>query len=688
MLSKAFIANFASGASYAYRSLHPLQISIMKKLLFLILSILASTAGNMSASAPAKLSAKENEAARETFAIAASELQRHFGSGKVTLALAPENPTEPEGFIVRRTGDKWLLSASDPKGALYGAFYMIRNSADGLPDYYHSSPAVPLRILNHWDNLDGTIERGYAGRSIWKWDTPLTDKDKDLYRRYGLINATTGINGTVLNNVNASPLMLSRRKLERVAEIADILRPYGMRVYLSVNFATPMALDSLPSADPLRDDVKQWWIDKAREIYELIPDFGGFLVKANSEGQPGPMDFGRTHADGANMLADALAPYGGIVMWRAFVYSPSDADRAKQAYLEFNPLDGQFRDNVIIQIKNGPIDFQPREPHSPLFGAMPATKQMAELQVTQEYLGHSNHLVFLAPMWSEFFGSLSATELKGVAGVANVGDSPNLTAHPMAMANWYAFGRMAWDPDLTPQEIAREWLRSELLLPDAPDSVVENLTELMTESHEAAVDYMMPLGLHHIFAFGHHYGPEPWCDVPGAREDWLPRYYHRADKEGVGFDRTTSGSDAVSQYAEPFRTTYNDLESCPDELLLWFHHVPWDHKLKNGNTVWEELCARYQRGVEKVDRFRRQWDESRPYMDSAIHSDVAARLLTQKRDAEWWRDACLQYFGQFSGMPLPEGYPAPKHSLDHYTRVALPISNYECPTPELLDSVR
>lgn len=623
-----------------------------------------------------------------TLDIAKNELNQHFGPDKVKIEVTSDAPVPPEGFIIHRDGEGWRLNASTPLGALYGAYDMIRRSHHNLPDYFSDSPVIPLRLLNHWDNLDGTVERGYAGSSIWKWDIPLTDADRDLYRRYARINAFVGINGSVLNNVNASPQILSEEKLKRVAEIADILRPYGIKIYLSVNFASPMALDSLASADPLLPEVQQWWKDKADRIYSLIPDFGGFLVKANSEGQPGPMDFGRSHSQGANMLADALAPHGGIVMWRAFVYSPSDDDRAKQAYLEFQPLDGEFRDNVIVQIKNGPIDFQPREPYSPLFGATPATQQMAELQITQEYLGHSNHLAFLAPLWSEFFDCIPHSGLKGVAGVANVGDTDNLTGHPLAMANWYAFGRMAWNPELTSDRIAEEWIRSQLVNHDTPDKIIDDLTLMLTESREAVVDYMMPLGLHHIFAFGHHYGPEPWCDVPGAREDWLPRYYHRADHNGIGFDRTSTGSDAVSQYTEPFRSTFANIEQCPEEFLLWFHHLPWDYKMKSGRTLWEELCFHYQKGVEKVNDFQNIWDTAASYLDPELYADVKGRLLTQKKDAEWWRDACLSYFGELAGQPLPSGIPTPKHSLNHYKSIHLPITNYECPSATLLDSVR
>lgn len=623
-----------------------------------------------------------------TLEIARSEANRFFGADRVQIEVIAKAPVPPEGFIVHRNRDGWQLLASTPVGALYGVYDLIRRSPRSIPDHFSDSPALPLRILNHWDNLDGTVERGYAGHSIWKWDVPLSETDRDLYTRYARINARVGINGAVLNNVNASPRILSEEKLKRVAEIADILRPYGIKTYLSVNFASPMALDSLSSADPLLPEVQQWWKNKAAQIYGLIPDFGGFLVKANSEGQPGPMDFGRSHADGANMLADALAPYGGVVMWRAFVYSPSDNDRAKQAYLEFQPLDGQFRDNVIVQIKNGPVDFQPREPYSPLFGATPSTSQMAELQITQEYLGHSNHLAFLAPMWSEFFDFVPPSGLKGVAGVANVGDTDNLTGHPLAMANWYAFGRMAWNPELTPDRIAEEWIRSYLVETSTPENVISDLTDMFTESHEAVVDYMMPLGLHHIFAFGHHYGPEPWCDVPGAREDWLPRYYHRADHNGIGFDRTSKGSDAVSQYPEPFRSTFANIEQCPDEFILWFHHLPWNYKMKSGNNLWEELCFHYQRGVDKVGDFQNIWNTAAPYLEPTLYADVKGRLQTQKKDAEWWRDACLSYFGELACLPLPTGIPAPKHTLSHYKSIHLPITNYECPSAALLDSVR
>lgn len=606
-----------------------------------------------------------------------------------------------DGYVITREGGRVTLTSATDLGALYGAYHLVRlhRSSTPVPERIDESPAFALRMLNHWDNLDGTIERGYSGRSLWQWDE-LPDSISPRYAEYARRNASVGINATVLNNVNASPLILSAPYLHKVKALADVMRPYGIRVYLSVNFASPMALDSLATADPLDNDVSKWWADKAREIYGLIPDFGGFLVKANSEGQPGPMDFGRTHADGANMLARALRPYGGRVLWRAFVYSPIDADRAKQAYMEFAPLDGRFDDNVTIQIKNGPVDFQPREAYSPLFGAMPSTPQMAELQITQEYLGHSNHLAFLAPMWAEFFACVDPSTITAVAGVANVGDDPNMTGHPLADANWYAFGRQAWNPSLTPDSIAAEWIDTYLIDRNTtPTGVRDGLIGMFASSREGVVDYMMPLGLHHIFAFGHHYGPEPWCEVPGARADWLPKYYHRADSAGLGFDRTPAGSDAVSQYPEPLRTRYASVDECPLELLLWFHHVPWDHKLSTGRTLWQELCHRYARGAQTVAAYQNMWADAGQYVTKPgntsaevtpadVWADVERRLITQARDAQWWKDACVLYFSQFSGMaPTPEVYPI-HHTLPEMMGVSLGIDNYTNPSPALLDSLR
>jgi len=631
----------------------------------------------------------EQKTISPTLSIASRELRDNWKGQPVRLTkegVAKKLPRN--GYAISRTDDEIVIQGSDDLGILYGAYALLRNPQSGKDSCLYGSPAYGLRILNHWDNLDGTIERGYAGHSLWKWDE-LPKTISPRYEEYARANAAIGINGTVLNNVNASPRILSHDYLVKVAALADIFRPYGIKVYLSVNFASPMALDSLPTADPLDRRVNKWWKDKAKEIYGLIPDFGGFLVKANSEGQPGPMDFNRTHADGANMLAKALRPYGGIVMWRAFFYSPAYADRAKQAYLEFQPLDGKFDSNVVIQIKNGPIDFQPREPYSPLFGAMPKTGQMVEFQVTQEYLGHANHLAFLAPMWSEFFEYVRPESLKAVAGVANIGDDKNWTGNPLAQANWYAFGRLAWNPDLSPSRIADEWLALSLVDKQrTPDDIYQSLADMFLTSREAVVDYMMPLGLHHLFAFGHHYGPEPWCDIEGARPDWLPVYYHRADTVGIGFDRSPTGSNATGQYPESMRKQLADINTCPEEFLLWFHHAPWTHTMKSGRSLWDELCHAYQRGVDKVATYQDVWKNARPYIDPEIYADVAIRLDTQLRDAKWWRDACLQYFRQYSRMPVPDSIEAPSHTLEELMKIKLPISNYESPSPELLNETR
>ncbi len=544
-----------------------------------------------------------------------------------------------------------------------------------------NTTGCPLRMLNHWDNLDGTVERGYAGASLWKWEE-LPDSISPRYDEYFRHNAAIGVNAVVLNNVNASPEILSRDYLEKVAVLANLARVYNIKVYLSVNFASPMVLDGLTTADPLNKEVKRWWKAKVKEIYTLIPDFGGFLVKANSEGQPGPMDFGRTHADGANMLADALKPYHGTVLWRAFVYSPSDADRAKQAYLEFQPLDGQFRENVIIQIKNGPIDFQPREPYSPLFSSMTRTKIAAELQLTQEYLGHSNEIAYLAPMWTEFFSLIDTTKLSAMAGVANIGDQESWCGNTLARANWYAFGRLANDPTLSAETILDDWMMVEF------GEVYPALHTIMMESREAVVDYMMPLGLHHLFAWGHHYGPEPWCYIDGAREDWFPKYYHKADAEGLGFNRSSTGSNAVGQYPAELAAIYDNVDTCPLDYLLWFHHVAWDKQLSSGRTLWEELCFRYDRGVKKVRAFQALWEQSRGEVPEPLYSEVQSMLRTQVRDAIWWKDACLLYFQQFSNLPIPATVEQPIHSLDELQAIELGISNFEAPSPALLNSVR
>lgn len=556
-----------------------------------------------------------------------------------------------------------------------------------------------LRLLNHWDNPDGTVERGYAGRSIWKWEeipadanTPMPEALRLRYEEYGRLNRDYGINGTVLNNVNASPRMLSTDMLRKTARIAEVLRTYGLRVYLSVNFASPLSLSDLKTADPLDEKVIHWWQMKAEEIYRLIPDFGGFLVKANSEGQPGPMDYGRTHVDGANMLAKALKPYGGIVMWRAFVYASNGGDRASQAYDEFVPLDGKFADNVILQVKNGPIDFQPTEPPSPLFFAMKHTRLMAELQITQEYTGHSIHTCYLAPMWSDFFQQLEAqgVRLEGVAGVSNIGDAANWTANPLAQVNWMAFGRLANNPNDSPRQIAEDFLRENY---SKNTRFILTVSDLLMQSHPTLVRYMMPLGLHHIFAGGHHYGPEPWCERQGWREDWLPRYYHRADTIGIGFNRTDhrepclrdeNGSRNTLLYPEPLRSLYNNVDTCPEELLLWFHHVPWTHRMKDGSTLWESLCHQYDRGVTEAQRFVSTWEAMRPYIDRELYEEQLWRFRRQAADAQWWRDACLLYFQTFSRQPLPKDSPAPVFTLRELMDYRLDIDNYTAPDPQQL----
>ena len=618
--------------------------------------------------------------------LAENELSTFWKGGKVSLQLMADSEyfaLGKDGYTINVENGTTVLRSMSETGLLYAAYHLLRLQACGEDCSrldIKEKPVNDIRILNHWDNPDGTIERGYAGRSLWKWDE-LPAKVSPRYAEYARANASIGINGTVLNNVNASPEALSSDNLKKVKTLADIFRPYGIKVYLSVNFATPIKLGELATADPLNSDVAEWWKQKVHEIYSMIPDFGGFLVKANSEGQPGPCDYHRTHAEGANMLASALKPYGGIVMWRAFVYSPSDADRAKQAYLEFKPLDGKFLDNVIVQVKNGPIDFQPREPYSPLFGAMPHTQLMVEFQVTQEYLGHSNHLAYLAPMWKEFYSYYGPSNMKAAAGVTNIGDDTNWCGNDLAQSNWYAFGRLAWNPALSSEEIAREWLAQTFT---ADSRFVRPMTEVMMQSREAVVDYMMPLGLHHIFAWGHHYGPEPWCEIEGARPDWLPTYYHRADKEGLGFDRTTDGSDAVSQYPDSLAAVFNSIDSCPDEFLLWFHHVPWKYEMKSGRTMWDELCLHYQRGVDAARGFRDTWKDMSPYVDAERHAAVAHRFDIQASDAVWWKDACLEYFRTFSHMKYPAGVEKPRFSLKKLKKVKLPIDNYTCPSADML----
>lgn len=597
-----------------------------------------------------------------TLSIAKDELTKYYKGKEVNIRIDPLLNLG-EGYMLTDSS----IIASSSIGILYGAYDLLRLQETGNLSHLSKTekPAVNLRILNHWDNLDGSIERGYAGKSIWKWDEIILDKagefkniSKNLRNRlitYARSNASIGINGAVLNNVNASPQMMTSEYLHKVKVIADIFRPYGIRVYLSINFASPMALGYTKTADPLDMKVQLWWKKKAKEIYASIPDFGGFLVKANSEGQPGPGDYHRSHADGANMLADALKPFGGIVMWRSFVYGANHKgeDRVKQAVSEFKYQDGKFRDNVILQSKNGPLDFQPREPYAPIFDNIHQTPQIAELQITQEYLGQSKHLVYLAPMWKEFFRFVSPDKLKGIAGVSNIGDNANWCGHPFSQANWYAFGRLAWNPSISSEEIAHEWL---ILTYGCKDERFTKPVEMMMlTSREACVNYMMPLGLHHIFKFDHHYGPEPDGFKAEYPLEWCPVYYHQADSNGIGFNRSSDGTDAVGQYPEPYRSLYDNLATCPEEYLLWFHHVPWNYRMKSGSTLWEELCMRYNMGVSMVETYRDYWHTStKEYMkDHITEWEMTDSLLNvQLASAKEWRDVCLKYFQTFSKMNI------------------------------------
>ena len=602
-----------------------------------------------------------------------------------------------EGYILKSVKKKnktyTVVAGNSDAGLLYGVYHLLRliqtNQFDENLNILEK-PAYNHRLLNHWDNLDRTVERGYAGYSIWMWDE-LPAVVSPLYKEYARANASIGINGTVLNNVNASPEILSAEYLEKVKAIAAEIRPYNIKVYLSINFSSPKELGGLKDSDPMNPEVQKWWKEKAKEIYSIIPDFGGFLVKANSEGLPGPMDYGRTHVDGANMLADAVKPYGGIIMWRAFVYNPDGDDRAKQAYKEFKQFDGKFRDNVIVQLKNGPVDFQPREPFSPLFGAMVKTPVMTEFQITQEYLGFSNHIAYLAPMWKECLdsdtyckgegstvakttdGSIYNQKITAIAGVANIGEDRNWCGNHFAQANWYAFGRLAWNHRLTSEEIADEWLKMTF---SKDGNFVETVKNLMLSSRESVVKYMMPLGLHHLFAWGHHYGPEPWCEIPDARPDWLPKYYHNANETGVGFDRSTSGSNAVSQYNSPLREQFNNIETCPENLILWFHHVPWTHRMKSGKTLWDELCYTYDDGLQEVREYQKIWDKMEKYVDSERFKHIQSRLKIQSRDAVWWKDACLLYFQQFSVLPIPYDIERPVSELEDLMKIKLNMTHH------------
>lgn len=622
-----------------------------------------------------------------TAKIAKQELENNWRGKNVELKI-DKSLNLGEGYNIyarpAQQGDniqyEATITASNPIGLLYGAYELIRlqntdayNTGSGNQQNFSKAidetekPQVGLRILNHWDNLDGSIERGYAGKSIFKWEEIKLGKNgkggsisKSLHDRlitYARANASLGINGSVLNNVNASPKMMTAEYINKVKIIANILRPYGIRVYLSINFASPMALGYTKTADPLDKKVQQWWKKKAKEIYATIPDFGGFLVKANSEGQPGPGDYHRTHADGANMLADAVKPYGGIIMWRSFVYGANHKgeDRVKQAVSEFKGMDGKFRDNVILQSKSGPLDFQPREPYAPIFDNIKQTPQIAELQITQEYLGQSKHLTYLAPMWKEFFGFVNPDRLVGISGVANIGDDANWCGHPFSQANWYAFGRLAWNPSLTAEEIAHEWLVQTYENQD--ERFTKPVEMMMMTSREACVNYMMPLGLHHIFKFDHHYGPEPDGFIASYPLEWCPVYYHKADAQGVGFDRSSKGTDAVGQYPEPYRSLYDNIKTCPEEYLLWFHHVPWTYKMKSGSTLWQELCMKYNMGVAMVEVYRDFWHTSaKQYMKGHEqewqHTD--SLLNVQLENAKEWRNICLKYFQTFSKMKIYE----------------------------------
>ena len=666
----------------------------MKKYLILLFTVLTSLhvsaqsdgsqlwLGKQYANSCQVISQLPNDA---TAKIAKQELENNWRGKNVELKI-DKSLNLGEGYNIyarpAQQGDniqyEATITASNPIGLLYGAYELIRlqntdayNTGSGNQQNFSKAidetekPQVGLRILNHWDNLDGSIERGYAGKSIFKWEEIKLGKNgkggsisKSLHDRlitYARANASLGINGSVLNNVNASPKMMTAEYINKVRVIANILRPYGIRVYLSINFASPMALGYTKTADPLDKKVQQWWKKKAKEIYAAIPDFGGFLVKANSEGQPGPGDYHRTHADGANMLADAVKPYGGIIMWRSFVYGANHKgeDRVKQAVSEFKGMDGKFRDNVILQSKNGPLDFQPREPYAPIFDNIKQTPQIAELQITQEYLGQSKHLTYLAPMWKEFFGFVNPSKLVGISGVANIGDDANWCGHPFSQANWYAFGRLAWNPSLTAEEIAHEWLVQTYENQD--EKFTKPVEMMMMTSREACVNYMMPLGLHHIFKFDHHYGPEPDGFIASYPLEWCPVYYHKADAKGIGFDRSSKGTDAVGQYPEPYRSQYDNIETCPEEYLLWFHHVPWTYKMKSGSTLWQELCMKYNMGVAMVEVYRDFWHTSaKQYMKGHEqewqHTD--SLLNVQLENAKEWRNTCLKYFQTFSKMDI------------------------------------
>jgi alpha-glucuronidase len=610
------------------------------------------------------------------------------------LPLALER-SGAEGYVIRSVSidqkQVTVIAANSDVGVLYGAFHFLRlvqtrQKLEALDIV--SKPRTHIRVLNHWDNLDGHVERGYAGQSIWDWHK-LPGYLDPRYTDYARACASIGINGAVLTNVNANATSLTPAYLEKTAALAGVFRPYGVRVYLTARFSAPIELGGLKTADPLDPAVREWWKAKIEEIYRYIPDFGGFLVKANSEGQPGPQDYHRTHADGANMLAGPLAQHGGVVIWRAFVYSSETPDdRAKQAYNEFVPLDGKFAPNVLVQVKNGPIDFQPREPFHPLFGAMPKTPLMMEFQITKEYLGFATHLVYLAPLYEEALdsdtwvlgkgstvakvvdGELHGYRETGMAGVSNIGADRNWTGSHFDQANWFAFGRLAWDPELSSRSIAEEWVRMTF---NNDPAFVAPVVAMMMGSRQAVVDYMMPLGLHHLFDTGHHYGPGPWVNNLN-RADWNPTYYHRADAAGIGFERGPKGSNATAQYAPKVAAIFADRRKVPEQFLLWFHHVPWDYKTSSGRILWDELVYRYTRGVEVVSQMRRTWAGLGPYVDAERFAQVSAFLAIQEQEAQWWRDACIAYFRTFSERPLPAGIAPPAHPLEYYQSLKFPYA--------------
>jgi len=647
-----------------------------------------------------KVIIEEIELARKGFNVA----DLHTKNGKLLIDVVQNLPSSvkkqidssnlsDEGYIIKTFAKEntIVITGKTDIALLYGSFALLRemqqrHNIDNL--HIEESPKIQKRVLNHWDNLDRTVERGYAGFSIWDWHL-LPGLIKPEYKDYARANASIGINGTVVTNVNSNALILTPHYIEKVKALADVFRPYGIQIYLTARFSAPMEIGNLSTADPLDEKVRKWWKDKADEIYKEIPDFGGFLVKADSEGQPGPFQYNRTHVDGANMLAEAVAAHDGIIMWRAFVYSEEDPDdRAKQAYDQFLPYDGKFADNVLVQVKNGAIDFQPREPFHPMFGAMPDTPLMMEFQITKEYLGFSSHLVFLPKLFQEVLeeqtfyknekstvakvidGSESNKKLTGIAGVANIGTEKNWTGHPFGQADWYGFGRLAWNPYLDAEAIAEEWLKINF---STEEEFVKPMTKLLIDSREAVVNYMTPLGLHHIMATSHHYGPGPWVDDLG-RPDWNPTYYHKATKDGVGFDRTESGSDALSQYAEPIIAKYKTPETTPEKYLLWFHHLPWDYKMENGKTLWENLALHYQKGVNQVKEMQSTWKGMQKFVNEEEFEKTKMLLQIQLEEAEWWRDACLSYFQTFSNKKLPKGVPAPKHDLEYYKSINRPYA--------------